>query len=91
MLAKRSGAPVVPVAITGTNIVMPKKWPGKTKEKGRHHLVRVEYGEPFTYAQVATSNSEKINREKFAQHLSERISELCARNGLPLIPAKSEP
>ncbi len=89
MLAKRSGAAVVPVAITGTNIIMPKRWPGQPKQSGRRHVVRVEYGEPFTYAEIAKSSSDRENRDKFANYLTDRLVELCARNGLPLRSAQS--
>lgn len=83
MLAKRTNAPVVPVAIVGTHIVMPR---GK---KGRKHLVTTAYGEPFRYSDIATAGSERENRDRFTRELERRILELCHANGLPLKTSSS--
>jgi 1-acyl-sn-glycerol-3-phosphate acyltransferase len=83
MLAKRTDVPVVPVGIIGTHIVMPR---GK---KGRRHLVVVAYGKPFRYTDVATSTSERENRDLFAKELERRLLELCRENGLPLKTSSS--
>lgn len=85
MLAKRSGAPVLPVGVIGTHIVMPKGQKGL-----KRHRILVVYGEPFTYQQIATSNSEKENREIFARELESRIIALCGAHGLPLKSAESD-
>lgn len=78
MLAKRTNAVVVPIAIVGTHILMPKG------AKGRRHRVTVAIGKGFTYSDVATDPSEKVNRELFAAELQKRILELCHAHGLPL-------
>ncbi len=84
MLAKRTQVPVVPVGIIGTNIIMPRG-----KSRGQKHVTTIAIGKPFTYAEVATSSSEKENRELFANELQTRILELCRENGLSLkIPSK---
>ena len=78
MLAKRTGAPVVPVGIVGSSIVMPRG------RKGRRHRITVVFGEPFTYAEVAS------DRDGFGQVLSERILRLCNENGFGILPAEAE-
>jgi 1-acyl-sn-glycerol-3-phosphate acyltransferase len=83
MLAKRTNAPVLPVGVVGTHIVMPKGG------NGRKHPMIVAYGEPFTYAQIATGANEKENRELFARELERRILALCNANGFPLRSASS--
>ncbi len=86
LLAKRSGAPVLPVGIAGTHRKMPR---GKSFPKfGR---VTVAFGEPFLYSDVAAHASEAENREAFAVHLESRILALCAQAGLELKAAESCP
>ena len=80
LLAKRTGVPVVPVGITGTHLVMPRD----KEVPPRKHPMVVACGQPFTYAEAATSSNEKQNRELFARTLEERIVALCNANGLPL-------
>jgi len=79
MLAKRTKAPVVPVGVIGTNVVMPRG-----KSKGQKCMVKLVYGVPFTYEEVATSRNERENRDLFAHELQKRIVELCNSNGMPL-------
>jgi 1-acyl-sn-glycerol-3-phosphate acyltransferase len=76
MLAKRTGAPVVPVGIVGSSIVLPRG-----KKKGRRHLITVAFGEPFTFADVAGGS-----REEFGRVLSERILKLCNEHGFGILP-----
>ena len=78
MLAKRTGAPVVPVGIIGSCIVLPRG-----KKKGRRHLITVVFGQPFTYEEVAGGS-----REEFGQVLSERILKLCNEHGFAILPAE---
>jgi 1-acyl-sn-glycerol-3-phosphate acyltransferase len=85
MLAKRSGAQVVPVGIAGTHIVLPK---GRSKPK--RHRMQVTYGQPFTYVQFATHANEAQNRDAFAEKLLSEISMLCSQGGLQL-SISSEP
>jgi 1-acyl-sn-glycerol-3-phosphate acyltransferase len=85
MLAKRTGAQVVPVGIAGTHMVMPR---GK---KGRRHPITITYGRPFTYKEIAEGHSDKEARDLFAQELENRIRALCASGGLELKSALSAP
>ena len=79
MLAKKTKAPVLPVGIVGTNRVMPVG-----SFKGEKFKVVIVFGKPFTYEEVATDSSEKVNRELFAKALQSRIADLCRANGMPL-------
>ena len=65
MLAKRSGAWILPVGIVGTQIV----WP-KGSKKLRRSRMTVLFGEPFRYDQIATGESEKIRKVAFANLLA---------------------
>jgi 1-acyl-sn-glycerol-3-phosphate acyltransferase len=78
MLARRTGAQVVPVGVVGTHKVLPK---GQSKPK--RGKVLVAYGEPFTYADVEAKHG-KAAKDMFARELSDRILELCNLNGLTL-------
>lgn len=79
MLAKKTGVPVVPVGVCGTQMLMPRGRKGIRKQH-----VTVAFGKPFTYAEVATGANEKENRELFAKELERRILEQCVRGGIPL-------
>jgi 1-acyl-sn-glycerol-3-phosphate acyltransferase len=83
MLAKRTGAQVVPVGIAGTNIVMPRG------RKGRRHRITITYGAPFTYASIAEGRTDKEAREVFARELESKILALCAQGGYELKSASS--
>lgn len=85
MLAKRTGAPVVPVGIVGTHVA----WP-RGQKKIRRALTTVAYGVPFTYAEVATGESERENRERFATELQVRIAKLCNENGLEVTISQAQ-
>ena len=84
MLARKTGATVVPVGIVGTHKILPK---GQSKPK-RGTKVTVAYGKPFTYAEIEQQHG-KAAKEKFADELQKRILELCRENGLPLKNASS--
>lgn len=76
LLAKRSGAKVLPVGISGTERVLPK---GRSKMKrGR---VSVYLGEPFTYEE-AVSGSLPKDKEAFSRFLEVRLLDACRRAGL---------
>jgi 1-acyl-sn-glycerol-3-phosphate acyltransferase len=79
MLAKRTGAKVMPVAIVGTHLV----WP-KGQKKIKRGKIRIVYGVPFTYEEVAKGSNERENRETFALELQKRIAQLCNDNGMPV-------
>jgi 1-acyl-sn-glycerol-3-phosphate acyltransferase len=51
LLARQTGAPVVPVALCGTNQILPKsaKWP-------RRHHVHVKIGQPFTAQEILAAH-----------------------------------
>lgn len=79
MLAKRTDAPVIPVAIVGTHVM----WPRGQKRLKRHGIV-LEFGTPFRYSELATAGSERENRRRFGAELERQLIELCAKNGLKL-------
>ncbi|MBC8066367.1 MAG: 1-acyl-sn-glycerol-3-phosphate acyltransferase [Chlorobia bacterium] len=83
MLAKRTGAPVVPVGIVGSKVVMPR---GKAKR--RRHLITIAFGKPFTFAEVAQGFNDKEARDEFCRVISERIRKLCNEHGFPVLPAE---
>ncbi len=76
MLAKRTGALVLPVGVVGTDIVMPRD-----KGKRRRHLMTVIYGKPFSYEDVGKGANEKETRELFAKHLAAEIVRLSREHG----------
>ncbi|RYG48303.1 1-acyl-sn-glycerol-3-phosphate acyltransferase [bacterium] len=80
MLARRTGALVVPVGIVGTE----KIWPKGQSKPSMGHRITVAYGKPFTYESVSTGANEKENRVIFARELEKRILDLCQEHGLPL-------
>ena len=83
LFAKKSGAPVLPVGVIGTHIVMPRGG------KGKRHKMVVAYGKPFTYASVAEGLSEREAKIAFAQRLESEIRSLCASHGLELKSAST--
>jgi 1-acyl-sn-glycerol-3-phosphate acyltransferase len=78
MIAKRSGAAVLPVGISGTH----RKWPkgGKKPKWGR---VTVAFGAPMRYEDFSGETESEI-REAFARELERRIRELCSAGGYEL-------
>lgn len=76
LLAKKSGVPVLPVGICGTQFVMP---PGGG---GRKQRVRVVVGEPFLYDEVAGKGRD--GRERFLAELQGRVLSLTAEGGTAL-------
>ncbi len=79
MLAKRSGAQVLPVGVIGTHIVSPRGRKGLKRSR-----ITIAYGEPFTYEQLASAATEKQNRDLFAKELESRLIRLCDSHGLNL-------
>lgn len=71
ILAKRSGAPVLPVRLIGTERSLPRgaKWPKRTR-------FRVLIGTPIFYADVAPDEPESVRREAFVVGLSNAIAQL---------------
>lgn len=78
LLAKKSGATVIPVAISGSHLALPKGAKGP-----KRHRIIVAYGEPLSYAEIATGD-DKADRERFAKALESRLLALSEEAGLPL-------
>ncbi|MCW5937163.1 MAG: 1-acyl-sn-glycerol-3-phosphate acyltransferase [Fimbriimonadaceae bacterium] len=86
MMAKRSGAKVVPVGLQGTQKMLPKgaKGPRRTR-------VTIAFGKPFTYAEVTEGLPDREARARFVEVLGARIAEACALAGNPIKSASSDP
>jgi 1-acyl-sn-glycerol-3-phosphate acyltransferase len=69
-IAQRSGAPVLPVALTGTQAVMPKGtvWP-------RRHPVKVRFGKPFLVA-PKRPDGRRVTHEEASDAIMLAIAEL---------------
>lgn len=78
MLAKRTGAKIVPTAIIGTREMLPR---GAKGVKRGH--VRIVFGVPFAFDDV-TSASGGAGRDAFTGFLAARLVDLCAEHGLML-------
>lgn len=79
LLAKMSGAPVVPTAVIGTREIMPAdpRWP-------RWHRLQVVFGKPMHYAQFAQQYpSDRQAREAFSHELMRHIGEMMESRGYP--------
>lgn len=79
MIAKRTGASIVPIGINGTQIALPK-----TAKKLRRYATTLVFGEPFTYAEVTQGLSEREGRERFVEVLTERLISATKEAGLEL-------
>lgn len=79
MLARRTGAAVVPVGIVGTHRILPKG----AKKPGRSRMTLV-YGEPFTYQDVVDRVGDKAAKAEFAAEIERRLIALTATGGLQL-------
>lgn len=84
IMAKKTGLPVVPVGISGTQRLLPKDGAKATRQR-----ITVNYGRPFTWAELATTDNEKENRARFMAHLRQSIQDLCVEAGLELDPLNS--
>jgi 1-acyl-sn-glycerol-3-phosphate acyltransferase len=84
MIAKRSGAAVLPVGIVGTAA----KW-GRGSKKPKWGKVAVVFGRPFSYGDVAGRSSEAEAREAFVRELEKRILEACEQGGGRLLGSES--
>jgi 1-acyl-sn-glycerol-3-phosphate acyltransferase len=78
MLAKRSGARIVPTAVIGTHSMLPR---GAKGVKRGH--IKIVFGEPFTYEAV-TDGSTQTGREAFTSELQRRLLHVCLDHGLTL-------
>lgn len=79
MLAKKTGAPVIPVAIIGTHKIL-----AKGSNKIRRGRMTVIYGQPFTYAEATEGVPKSGEKEAFLNELQSRLIALCHEGGLPL-------
>lgn len=79
MIAKRTGATVIPAAIYGTHLALPKG-----KSKLRRARFRIRFGAPLRYEDTATGANERENRTLFLDELASRMAALSAEVGLPL-------
>jgi 1-acyl-sn-glycerol-3-phosphate acyltransferase len=81
MMARRTGAQILPVGIWGTH----KAWP--RGQKMRRHKTALHFGKPFTLADIG----ERPSREEFSSFLAEKLHEACLQAGLELkMPAAPE-
>ena len=71
LLAKKSGVPVLPVGLCGTQFL-----------KAGRHAVTVVVGEPFLFDEVAGRGRD--GRERFLATLAERVLALTREGGVPL-------
>lgn len=79
LLARRTGAPIIPVGIVGTHIALPRG-----RSKPRRAKMKVIWGEPVTYSELAMGPDGKESRDQFVAELSRRMVALCAEEGLRL-------
>ncbi len=68
-LAQRTGAPIVPVAISGTEKIFSKRFPWY-----RRGAVQMTFGPPFTLAELGSVTRD--NRDLIAQRVMARVAEL---------------
>jgi 1-acyl-sn-glycerol-3-phosphate acyltransferase len=79
MLAKRSGAPVVPVGTAGLHSSLTKEI--KKIQRGR---VNVHFGTPINYSDFDELSSEKAKRVAFSEELTKQLLQLTDEAGHPL-------
>lgn len=79
LLAKRTGALVVPVGIVGTHIALPRG-----QSKPRRAKIKIVFGKAASYSELATGPDGKESRDNFVDELARRMVTLCTENGLPL-------
>lgn len=79
LLAKLASAPVIPVAVVGSDRFLPRG--AKVPKRAR---ISVVWGEPFTYESVAQGLDEREARRLFALSLMRRIRDLAGERGLVL-------
>jgi 1-acyl-sn-glycerol-3-phosphate acyltransferase len=84
MLAKKTDALVMPVAIVGTHRILPRN-----QKFLKRSSVVIAYGKPFRYSDVPAS-TDKEARQAFAAELEKRLLELCHANGLMLKASQKE-
>jgi 1-acyl-sn-glycerol-3-phosphate acyltransferase len=81
MLAKKSGAKVLPVGIHGTHKMFPRDG-----GKFRRTRVTVAFGEPIDYFEVEAAGDPGTARERFTRLVIEGLDRACREAGLELKP-----
>lgn len=84
LLARQSGAPVVPTAIVGSE----RAWPRGSKLP-RRAQVKVAFGQPVRYQELFGTRTDREAREAFSALVMERIEALTHQLGHP-IPRASQ-
>ncbi len=84
MLAKRSGAPVLPVGIVGTHRKLPR---GRAFSGFGRTTVR--YGKPLCYGDFAEGRRDSEARDLFTQAWEKAVVALCGQSGLDLARAEA--
>lgn len=84
VLARRTGAPVLPVGYVGPQHIFPKG-----AKRLRRAPIRVVIGKPFTYAEIADGLSEKEAKPLFAAEIERRLQEVCREAGIELRTSSS--
>jgi 1-acyl-sn-glycerol-3-phosphate acyltransferase len=82
MVARRTGAPILPVAVTGTEAIA---WPGIFFRPRSVRRIRVVVGEPFVLQRDGRANSESLMRD--TEEIMRRIAALLPEE---YRPAKQE-
>jgi len=85
MLARKTGAKVVPVGINGTQIVLPKG-----AKKPKRHRMTMSFGEPIDYRAMATAMGDSAAKAAFNQQIEASLVELCKELGLIILPAEKK-
>ncbi|MCS7208112.1 MAG: 1-acyl-sn-glycerol-3-phosphate acyltransferase [Fimbriimonadales bacterium] len=79
LLARQSGAPVVPTAIVGSE----RAWPKGAKLPRRAHI-QVAFGMPLTYREVFGERTDRAARDAFSELVMARIEALTYELGRPI-------
>ena len=85
LMAKRTGALILPVGVTGTHVIKPKGASGWRRKR-----ITVRFGTPFHYSDILPDSPERDRREAFAGKLESEICSLCAQDGYPLLHSIKE-
>jgi 1-acyl-sn-glycerol-3-phosphate acyltransferase len=75
MIALRSGAPVVPLALLGTDRVLPRGWPVILPAK-----IRVRFGQPLRFDEFAGRAGDRQALEQVSQRITQAIAALLPPN-----------
>jgi len=79
LLARQSGAPVVPTAIVGSE----QAWP-KGSKLPRRAQVKVAFGTPVRYQELFGARTDREARDAFSELIMERIKALTHQLGRPI-------